>query len=151
MPQDTYGTIYQRTEVIGLENGASTILTAPIDSCLRLCSVGFYATAYATDSVYLNLVLLPPNAQPPNTTGISLGESPLASTTGFYVVVAGQAQTGAIGVANGGCIYPLNKWFSSGGGAIIIPPAWSLAVWFTNADPASNTYEIYAVGVPCNA
>lgn len=149
MAQDSYGTIYQHTQVIGLENGASTILTAPTDSCLRLVSVGYYATTYATDDVYLNLVLLPPNAQPPNSTGVSLGEVPLASKTGFYVVAAGQAQTGAIGVANGNTLFPMNKWFSSGGGPIIIPPAWSLGVWFTNADPAANTYEMYAVGVPC--
>ena len=149
MPQDAYGTVYQRTQVIGLENGASSILTAPTDQCLRLVSVGFYASTYNTADVYLGLILLPPNAQPPNETAIALTTAADQSKTGFYAVAAGQAQVAAAGPAVGNTLYPLNKWFSSGGGPILIPPAWSLAVWFSNADPSSNVYEMYAVGVPC--
>lgn len=148
MAQDAYGTIYQHTQVIGLENGASSIITAPSDSSLKVISVGFYASTYATADVYLNLVLLPPNAQAPNQTYVDLTVAANQSVTGFYGVASGQASLGSAGVSGGNALIPFVKWFGSGAYPII-PPAWSLAIWFTNGDPASNVYEIYAVGVPC--
>lgn len=131
--------IQQHTTIASAtQNAATRILTAPDDACIQLSAVGYYASTYATGSVYLQMCLLPPH----------VGDNVvLGANTGVYFCSQGQASVNADGPESGNTLFPFTKWFSSGG-TLTIPPAWSLAVYFNNGDPAANVYEIYAVGLP---
>ena len=140
------GAVFQHRTIAGAtEDHATPILAAPDESDLLVLAVGFYISTFATADVYLNMVLIPPNQPPGGNTEVALGEGAL--NQGLYCVAAGQASAGAAGVDGGNTLYPATKWYGTWV-PLIIPAGWSLAIWFTNANPDGNTYEIYSCGIP---